>query len=364
MDDALNITATPCGRGAADVVCRMGDDTIHRDRITPSKQADRKKYAKAVCEVIPAMTPDKIDAELIATADRLDALASSSDRTTEPTSAKELDVSRMVRPELIIRPDVSAIAIPRFIDSVDGPIGGWLHYIRCGGDRRCVTLDDRLALPDGSSLILDPMPDRPSRLEVSEYGRWRKSSRDAWLAGARSPTTAEVLRMVAERIDRYVSLPPEGARGHGLTLASWVLMTYVFRCLPAVPYLYLAGPAGSGKTRTMDVLSRMAWRPILASSMTGPTLYRGRHASGGVLFLDEAERMRDNRAAEVAELRSMLLAGYRLGGQAKRLEPVGDTYRMVSFDCYGPVVLGCISGLPPALASRCITVRMIRARKR
>ena len=73
----------------------------------------------------------------------------------------------------------------------------------------------------------------------------------------------------------------------------------------------------------METLGRMVWRPIPSSSMTGPTLFRGRHATGGVLLLDEAERMRDD-SPEIAELRSMLLAGYHNGGQARRLEPVGD----------------------------------------
>src|SRR6516164_10108058 len=59
----------------------------------------------------------------------------------------------------------------------------------------------------------------------------------------------------------------------------------------------------------------------------------------------------------------MLLAGYKRGGQATRLEPVGDTFRPVAFDVYGPKALACIAGLPPALASRCIPVVMFRAEK-
>ncbi|WP_436715627.1 hypothetical protein U8335_25260 [Roseiconus lacunae] len=361
MDETLVIDAAPCGRGNADIVCKLGDKTIHRDRINPSKHADRKRFSKVVSEALPSFQPGDIDAELMATADRLDALNVSAPEDGQQ-SGDELDVSRIVRPELIIRNDVSAIAIPKMIDSADGAIGRWVHYIRCGDRRTSAPLTDRLNVADGIALILDPMPGRPTKLEVAECGRWSKRSRDAWLTGDSAPSTAMVLRAVAERIDRYVSLPPEAATAHGLTLASWVLMTYVFRSLPAVPYLYLAGPAGSGKTRTMDVLSRMAWRPMLASSLTGPTLYRGRHASGGVLFLDEAERMKE-RSPDVAELQAALLAGYRAGGQVKRLEPIGDTYRTVSFDCFGPVVLGCIRGLPPALSSRCITVRMIRASK-
>jgi len=58
----------------------------------------------------------------------------------------------------------------------------------------------------------------------------------------------------------------------------------------------------------------------------------------------------------------MLLAGYKRGGSAIRLEPVGDKgFRTVSFQVYGPKALACISGLPPALASRAIPITMFRA---
>jgi hypothetical protein len=57
----------------------------------------------------------------------------------------------------------------------------------------------------------------------------------------------------------------------------------------------------------------------------------------------------------------MLLSGYNSGGQATRLEPVGDSFRPVAFDVYGPKALACVAGLPPALASRCIPLMMFRA---
>jgi hypothetical protein len=57
----------------------------------------------------------------------------------------------------------------------------------------------------------------------------------------------------------------------------------------------------------------------------------------------------------------MLLAGYKRGGTATRLEPIGDSFRPVEFAVYGPKALASINSLPPALASRCITLRMFKA---
>jgi len=95
--------------------------------------------------------------------------------------------------------------------------------------------------------------------------------------------------------------------------------------------------------------------------MTAPALFRTLHARGGTLLLDEAEQLKNTRDPAVAELLSMLLAGYKKGGSAMRLEPVGDSFRTVSFDVFGPKALACVAGLPPALASRAIPVIMFRA---
>lgn len=363
----MKITATPAGRGtSANVVCSLGGSSIHRDRIDLNKAADRKRYAKTVIQMMGDGFPihiDDIDAELISVAEKLENEAAKPSIAPESVDGDELDASQVIRPELIVRDDVSAIAIPRIVRALGTIQGQWLHYVRVGDDRRCDRMSDSMKVTDDAGLWLAPMPSEPTAGDVKDLNRWSAANRQSWLRGESTTTTARVLRMVAERIDRYVVLPRDDADGHGLTLAAWVMMTYAYPALPALPYLYLSGPPNSGKTRTMDVLSRMVFRPMMTGNASAATIFRSRHAFGGVLLLDEAERMRDTRSPDVAELLSILLSGYRRGGRASRCEAHGDSYRNVSFDCYGPVVLGCIKGLPPALASRCITVRMMRAGK-
>jgi hypothetical protein len=111
----------------------------------------------------------------------------------------------------------------------------------------------------------------------------------------------------------------------------------------------------------MDVLARLVFRPLTTSSLTCPALFRTLHTRGGVVLYDEAERLRQTNAPEVSELVSMFLAGYRCGGCATRLEPVGDSYKLVGYQVFGPKALAGISGLPSVLASRCIPVAMLRA---
>jgi hypothetical protein len=138
------------------------------------------------------------------------------------------------------------------------------------------------------------------------------------------------------------------------------MLTYIYTAFDAVPYLYIGGPLGSGKSRVFEILSRLVFRPLASSNLTAACLFRTLHQNGGVLLLDEAERLRES-TPDVADINSMLLAGYKRGGRATRLEPVGDSFKTVEFDVYGPKAVACIAGLPPALASRCIPLTMFRS---
>jgi hypothetical protein len=158
----------------------------------------------------------------------------------------------------------------------------------------------------------------------------------------------------------YIDLPAEHAEGTVATLALWTMLTYLYPAWPAVPYLYVGGPLGSSKTRVFEIPQQLVYRPLSSSNLTAALLFRTLHERGGTLLLDEAERLREN-TPDTSDVKSILLAGYKSGGRATRLEDVGGEFRPVEFEVYGPKALASINGLPPTLASRCINITMFRA---
>ncbi|TWT69718.1 DUF3631 domain-containing protein [Crateriforma conspicua] len=361
--EPLSLSIERSGRGdTVTVVAKLGDEELHRDKMDLNRASDRCRFGRAIHAKLHRFTPTDVESQLLKL---LADLQRQEQQREEPPSddGEEIAALELTRPELIIRHDYAAMIVPRLLRTRTAPDGTWTLYAKSGGKRSASELEPSVVIGD-RSLHVHPMPYPPSVADVSELCRWSQASREAWLKGEVRPTTDDALAAILGRLDRFIELPDDGetgSRGHGATLALWMLMSYCYPIFPAVPYLYLAGPAGSGKTRTMDLIGRMVFRPMFSSNTTAANVFRSLHARGGTLLLDEAERLKDDRSPEVGEITSILLSGYRRGGRANRLEPAGDSFRSVSFDVFSPKLLACIRGLPPALSSRCINVRLSRA---
>jgi hypothetical protein len=339
------------------LTARLGQENVHFAKVDLARPKERDEFVDVVCKGRPGIDPEALSKELV----RL-GIEQANGRGREiplGDALPEIDVSCVVRPDRIIAPEVSALTVPVMALVNDRPEGYWQLYVRwADGRRERKPLGPDLELPDGSRLWMHPQSADPGP-NVSPD--WSAPARRAWLDGAPTPDPAEVFRDLCTCIAYYIDLPTTSAPGITATLALWVILTYGYAAWDAVPYLYVGGALGSGKSRLFEVLGKVVFRPLPSSSLTGPAMYRTLHDRGGTLLLDEAERLRRTNDPDVAELLAMLLAGYRRGGQATRLEPVGDGYRTVAYQVFGPKALACIAGLPPALASRAISIMMVRS---
>jgi hypothetical protein len=354
----LRIEWQPSGRnGSATLTARLGDQTLAHATVNMAKPKARSEFVQQVKSKAPAVDEAALEAELLRIAPKL--VGSENSAAALGDGLGELDTSCIVRPERFITPEVSGLAVPTMTTVGEKPVGRWLLYLRWSdGKRERRILPSSLDLPEGRRLWIHPTPGEPT---ANTAAGWSKESRDRWLQGEPAPSPLEVFKAISERIATFVYLPKDHAPGITTTLGLWVMLAYCYRAWPAVPYLYVGGPLGSGKSRVFELLGQIAFRPLASANMSAPALFRTLHAQGGTLLLDEAERLRDAKSPEVQELLSMLLAGYKRGGQATRLEPFGDSFRMTAFDVYSPKALACIAGLPPALASRTIALQMFRA---
>jgi len=354
----ISITFKPKKPGSTSghLMVKQGEEALHSDVCNIAKDKAVTAFVNKLKKRCPNVDAEEIRKLILAEVDRIS--------QQEPESAsrenEELDVSRIVRPHLFHVPEVSGLLIPvAQLTNGSKVEGKWLLFIQwSNGKRQCVNLVDYLELDNGQKLWFHPKPSAPSPSMVS---RWSRHGRSAWLDGY-VPKVEEVFQRLCRQFAYFLEFPREDAVGVTATLSLWTILTYAYPAWSAVPYLSIGGPLGSGKSRVFEVLSRVAYNPIHSSNMTAPCLFRTLHTQGGILLLDEAERLR-NRTPDAGEIRSILLCGYKEGSRAYRMERIGDTFRPISFDVYGPKAIAGISSLPAALASRCIKIMMFRAAK-
>jgi hypothetical protein len=339
------------------VTARFRGEVLAVESIDLANPKRRTAFAAALSRKRPDIDTAEVEAELLRHAGSL--AGKRGGNPAGPGMLPELDVSSIVRPERLITTEVSGLTVPTMTMVGDKPAGRWTLYLQwANGKRERRSLPPFIDLADGRRLWILPTPAEPT---ASTPQGWSAEARQQWLQGAQAPDPADLFKRLSERFTHFIELPRDQAPGTIATLALWTLLTYVYHAWDAVPYLHIGGPLGSGKSRVFEILLRLVFRPLLSSSMTAPSLFRTLDAQGGTLLLDEAEQLKQTRNPGTAEIVSMLLAGHKRGGQARRLEPAGDSFRMVAFDVYGPKGLACIAGLPPVLASRAIGLTMFRA---
>jgi hypothetical protein len=160
---------------------------------------------------------------------------------------------------------------------------------------------------------------------------------------------------------RYVVMTEDDA----LTVALWILHSYVFDIFLCTPRLCVTSPErGCGKTTTVDLIERLVNRPLSAVNITPSAIFRTIELVKPTILLDEADNMFGKSAGSASEnareILTILNSGHRFGDQTVRNVPVGDGYEPRAFRTHCPVVIALIGKLPETLEDRSIHVRLRR----
>jgi hypothetical protein len=358
--ERLDLHADPVGKGtAATVTARRvpGGTVVACEKFDLAKGKERQRFIEDLRDRLADDAHHLLDAEAVER--DLSAMAANlaaPPKAAPPAEVVELGDGRVVRPERFILPDVSGLAVPRRIDRGGEIVSEWMLHLRWrDGTRVVIPLPEVLSVGSERVFITPRPPEPPPGMLPG----WSAASRAEWLAGSSPMPPDEVCRLLIEGFAKYLDLPPDTAAGTVAMLSCWSLLTYLSPGLGAVPYVAVSGPMGSGKSRILELLQKVAFRPLLTSSTSEAAIFRSLHAFGHTALLDEAERLRD---PEMQGLLTNLLAGYKRGGCASRCEQAGDgQIVMRHFSVFGCKAFAAINEVPPTLASRCIAVPMFRS---
>lgn len=190
--------------------------------------------------------------------------------------------------------------------------------------------------------------------------RWSHGSVERFL---RKESTGEVSKAfvgILQQLDTHIDL---GAYENIETLALWILGTYLFRMFPAYPYIHLNGMAEAGKTKTLYLVSLMAFNACMGAETTPAALVRLTHDNQSTLCLDEIEKLQSAKDEMSQSVLAILNVGYKRGASIQKMEVGrnGKDWSVKELDPYSPKILAGIRGLETTLASRCISIMLIKS---
>jgi hypothetical protein len=359
--ERLDLQVEPGGKGttATVTVRRPGGEVVACERLDLAKGKQRQQFIEDLRDRLGEDAFHLLDVGSV----EQQLAEAAADLAAPPKAAPaaevvELGDGRVVRPERFILPGVSGLAVPRRVDRGGEVVSEWVLYLRWqDGRREAIPLPEVLTV-GGERVFITPRPPEPPPTMLPG---WSAASRAEWLAGSSPTPPDEVCQRLIEGFAKYLDLPSDTAGGTVAMLACWSLLTYLSPGLAAVPYVSVSGPMGSGKSRILELLQQVVFRPMFTSSTSEAVIFRSLHAFGHTALLDEAERLRD---PEMQGVLTDLLAGYKRGGCASRCDlDANGQYVPKYFSVFGCKAFAAINEVPPTLASRCIAVPMFRSPK-
>lgn len=162
----------------------------------------------------------------------------------------------------------------------------------------------------------------------------------------------ELAASIMSTFHRHTILPDGG----DIALTLWTLGTYCFNAFRIYPKLCLSSPEKRcGKTTTMETLSALAHRSLMASNVSASTLFRSIECWQPSLLIDEGDTFIDGNE----ELRGIINSGHTRSG-ASVLRCTGDDHEPKQFSTWAPMAIAMIKTPPDTIKDRSVMVTLRR----
>jgi len=142
----------------------------------------------------------------------------------------------------------------------------------------------------------------------------------------------------------------------------YVLFAWRFDCFHEVPYLRAIGDFGSGKSRFLQAIGAICYRPIFTGGATTTApIFRILDEIKGTLVLDEADLRFSDMTTDVVKILNM---GYQKGGSVLRMQGK-ELLEIKAYDVFSPKIIATRETFSDkALESRFLTEEMGRGKLR
>lgn len=154
-----------------------------------------------------------------------------------------------------------------------------------------------------------------------------------------------LFRKIYDFLKRYIVVSEE----FYYVLVSYIMMTYIYVLFQVIPYLWINGEKGTGKSTIMKLLNKLCFNPLFCSNINPANIFRQIDNDGSTIILDEFEKMYGEEKQEIVKL---LNQGFNKDGVVPRC--VGQNNQIKKFRSFSPKIMGGITNIDDVLFERCI----------
>jgi len=177
--------------------------------------------------------------------------------------------------------------------------------------------------------------------------------------GATKPTR-ELVAIVEAFINRYYLLDD---RFFSRMAAYYVLLTWIYDCFEALPYLRATGDYGSGKSQLMLRIGHLCYRLMITGGAASvSSLFHAFDEYRGTAFMDEMDLKDGGDMTNdiVKILNQGAMANTPVWRSSEVIRPDGTrNYDTTSYNVYGPKLLAMRKDFADkAVSSRCLTIQL------
>lgn len=163
---------------------------------------------------------------------------------------------------------------------------------------------------------------------------------------------AELLGEIRDTVRRFIICDSSTA----IAAALWAAFTWCIDHVQVAPLLVITAPEKRcGKSQLLDVVGRLSFRPLVASNISAPAVFRVIEAHCPTLLIDEA----DSFMKENEELRGVINSGHTRQS-AYVIRTVGDDHEPRQFSTWGAKAISGIGHLAGTLMDRAIVLTLRR----
>jgi hypothetical protein len=159
--------------------------------------------------------------------------------------------------------------------------------------------------------------------------------------------------MIRQFIHKYLGV----SKFYERMASYYVFFTWVHQKFNTLPYLRALGDYGTGKSRFLQIIGSICYRPMFASGATTVSpIFRIIDRHHGTLIIDEADFAHSDADSDIVKI---LNGGYQKDFPVIRSEKIDSRFEPVPYDVYGPKLIATRKRYKDkALESRCLTEDM------